>query len=75
VQTRMITSLEDQVAAAGTEVGARFRALIPIGRYAEVDEVADLVVFLCSDQSRSINGAQFVIDGGRTAGSAPTRRN
>lgn len=75
VQTRMITSLEDQVAAAGTDVRARFRAQIPIGRYAEVDEVADLVVFLCSDQSRSINGAQFVIDGGRTAGSAPARRN
>ena len=75
VHTRMITSLEEQVAAAGTDIAARFRAQIPIGRYAEADEVADLVVFLCSDQSRSINGAQYVIDGGRTAGMAPAPRN
>lgn len=75
VQTRMITSLEQQVAAAGTDASARFRAQIPIGRYAEADEVADLVTFLCSDQARSITGAQYVIDGGRTAGPAPARRS
>lgn len=73
VQTRMMESLETQVGAAGTDPGARFRASIPIGRYAEPEEVADLVVFLCSDHARSINGAHYVIDGGRTAGPNPAK--
>ena len=75
VQTRMIESLERQVGASGLDAGARFRGAIPIGRYAEAEEVADLVVFLCSDLARSINGAQYVIDGGRTAGPAPAPRS
>ncbi len=75
VEGRMIASLEEQVAVGGTDAAARFRAQIPIGRYAEAEEVADLVVFLCSDQARSITGAQYVIDGGRTAGPAPARKS
>ena len=36
----------------------------PIGRLGQSDEVADLVVFLLSDQAKFITGAQYVIDGG-----------
>ena len=73
--TRMIASLESQTGGGANDPGERYRAMIPIGRYAEADEVADLVLFLCSDLSRSINGAQYLIDGGRTAGPAPPRRD
>lgn len=73
--TRMIASLESQTGGGENDPGARYRAMIPIGRYAEADEIADLVLFLCSDLSRSINGAQYLIDGGRTAGPAPARRD
>lgn len=73
-RTRMIASLEDQTGAGSNDPGARYRAMIPIGRYAEADEVADLVLFLCSDLSRSINGAHYLIDGGRTAGAAAPGR-
>ena len=35
------------------------------------DEVADLVAFLCSDESRFITGAAIPIDGGKAAGMIP----
>jgi 3-oxoacyl-[acyl-carrier protein] reductase len=39
---------------------------IPLRRVGQPDEVADLVRFLLSDQSRYITGASLVIDGGLT---------
>jgi NAD(P)-dependent dehydrogenase (short-subunit alcohol dehydrogenase family) len=38
---------------------------IPLGRIAEPEEVADLVVFLASDRARFINGTMIEIDGGQ----------
>ncbi|HLW00147.1 MAG TPA: SDR family oxidoreductase [Ktedonobacterales bacterium] len=34
------------------------------GRWAEMDEIADAVVFLASDRARYINGTRLVVDGG-----------
>ena len=39
---------------------------IPAGRFADPDEVAYIVVFLCSDFANYINGVNIPIDGGRT---------
>jgi NAD(P)-dependent dehydrogenase (short-subunit alcohol dehydrogenase family) len=41
---------------------------IPLGRHARPEEVADLFVFLASEQSSFITGQAVPIDGGETAG-------
>jgi 3alpha(or 20beta)-hydroxysteroid dehydrogenase len=43
-------------------------AITPLGRGGEPEEVADLMVFLMSDESRFITGAEIPIDGGQTGG-------
>ena len=42
-------------------------AEIPLGRTGTVDDVAPLMVFLVSDESAYVNGAEIVVDGGLTA--------
>jgi len=68
VDTRMIHSLEAQLDPADpSSVGRRYQSAIPLGRYVQVDEIASTVMFLCSDLASAITGAQYVVDGGRTA--------
>jgi NAD(P)-dependent dehydrogenase (short-subunit alcohol dehydrogenase family) len=40
---------------------------IPIGRFGEAKEIAQAALYLASDESSFMTGAQFVIDGGITA--------
>jgi len=43
---------------------AAFSVAQPIGRMGEVDDIAHLVVYLASDESRFATGAPFIVDGG-----------
>ena len=54
------------VAATDAEGGGA-AATIPLRRFAEPEEISNLVVFLASDESSFITGAEHVIDGGMTA--------
>jgi len=68
IDTRMIHSVEAQVDAANPKaVEARYQSTIPIGRYGTAEEVANVVLFLCSDLASNITGAHYVIDGGRSS--------
>src|SRR5437660_5127301 len=68
VDTRMIHSLEQQLNPGDPAmVGRRYQAAIPMGRYVLPEEIANTVLFLCSDLAAAITGAQYVVDGGRTA--------
>jgi NAD(P)-dependent dehydrogenase (short-subunit alcohol dehydrogenase family) len=41
-----------------------FDAMHPIGRIGRIDEVASVVVFLASDESSFVTGANYTVDGG-----------
>ncbi|MFC5465930.1 SDR family NAD(P)-dependent oxidoreductase [Lederbergia graminis] len=63
VNTRMMRSLEE-----GLEVEQETLAKsIPLGRYGESDDIANLVLFLASDESSFITGVQYRVDGGMGA--------
>ena len=40
----------------------------PLGRMAAAEEIAEVVVFLASDESSFCTGGDFVVDGGITIG-------
>jgi NAD(P)-dependent dehydrogenase (short-subunit alcohol dehydrogenase family) len=68
IDTRMIHSLESMLNPSDPgSIGDRYQSNIPIGRYGTAEEVANVVLFLCSDLAGNITGAQYVVDGGRTA--------
>ena len=68
VEGRMMTSLEEGMnPGKGEEVHKQQTAAIPLQRYGETSDIANLVVFLASDESKFITGSQYRVDGGMGA--------
>jgi NAD(P)-dependent dehydrogenase (short-subunit alcohol dehydrogenase family) len=61
------TPLLQELFAKDEAKAARRLVHLPMGRFAEVSEIANAALFLAGDESAYVNAATFVVDGGLTA--------
>lgn len=65
VNTRMIRSIEEMTIPEDPEEYTKMtNERVPLGRYAEPEEIAGLVAYLASDEAAYVTGASYIIDGG-----------
>ncbi|HEX6269127.1 MAG TPA: SDR family oxidoreductase [Anaerolineales bacterium] len=62
IRTPMISALEEH-----KETEERLISMHPIGRLGQPEEVAELVIWLCSDKASFVTGAYYPVDGGYLA--------
>jgi len=68
VNTRMMRSLEKGFNPDDAEsVKTTMEQGIPLGRYGESEDIANMVLFLASDEAKFITGVQYRVDGGMGA--------
>lgn len=54
----------DQMSGLPAEAAQRYTKMIALGRFAQPDEIADVITFLAGDQARYMTGATVHVDGG-----------
>ena len=65
---RLVTVNAQRAAESGAdaaELEAQMRETVPLGRVGTTDEIASVVVFLCSSKGGYVTGATIPVDGGR----------
>lgn len=68
VETRMMRSLEAGISPDDTNAAHdMMSANIPLGRYAEPSDIANIMLFLASDESEFLTGGVYMADGGTSA--------
>lgn len=69
IDNRMMRSIEEMAApGAAAAVKQGFEAMVPLGRYGKNIEIANLVLFLSSDEASYCTGGIYMADGGFTTG-------
>ena len=66
IETPMVKAMFEN-APEPEKVRQKLERQVPIGRLGQPEEVADMILYLGSDESRFVTGSEFVIDGGLTA--------
>ncbi|MDP3897721.1 MAG: SDR family oxidoreductase [Mesorhizobium sp.] len=67
IDTRMLDSLATQATAGTASAHEMMDPLHPIGRIGTPDEVAELIVWLCSPRASFMTGTNIPVDGGYVA--------
>ncbi|WP_298864081.1 glucose 1-dehydrogenase [uncultured Sulfitobacter sp.] len=67
IDTRMLDSLADQATGGAQSSAEMMDPLHPIGRIGTPQEVAELIVWLCSARASFVTGAVIPVDGGFVA--------
>jgi NAD(P)-dependent dehydrogenase (short-subunit alcohol dehydrogenase family) len=67
IETRMLDSLADQASGGKLSTHDMMDPLHPIGRIGKPQEVAELIVWLCSERAAFVTGAAIPVDGGYTS--------
>jgi NAD(P)-dependent dehydrogenase (short-subunit alcohol dehydrogenase family) len=60
----IMTNIQKVAMQENPEVYKTLSASIPMGHFGEPEDVANMNLFLASDEARYVTGAEFVIDGG-----------
>src|SRR6267143_20447 len=59
IGTRMVTAIPKEI------LDSKILSQIPLGRLGKPEEIAGLIIYLCSEEAAFVNGANIAINGGQ----------
>lgn len=62
------STMVDELLQAAPGIEDRMRRMIPMGRFGQPEEIAQAILWLCSDENAFFTGQALHLDGGMTAG-------
>ncbi len=60
----VLTDINRALLQPGQPLRDHFMKRIPLGRLGDPEDIADVILFLCDDASRYMNGSEVLVDGG-----------